>query len=148
MSDKKCSFCNGAGYIESRRNRYGVPACPVCLGSGENEETVEAKRLKRYRDSLRYVSTGDKVRDRGHEAICSLIEYLRSFQDEDRERGLMAAENIERTLIRFIAERRLAVSVFSYDVGGKGMLDLIWTAEHRKQLEKYSDEIYGLIDAT
>jgi hypothetical protein len=84
------------------------------------------------------------------EEVCAtvrrLIEYLRSLEGDDHERGLLAAQNIERTLARFTSEPESGVRIFSYDVGGKGMLDWIWSDQHRAQLEKFTDEIYRLID--
>ena len=76
-----------------------------------------------------------------------LIDYLRSFEGEDHERGILAAQNIEHTLSKFTSEPESGVRIFSYDIGYKGMLDWMWSDEHRSQLEKFSDEIFALISA-
>lgn len=31
----KCSHCNGTGFLEKQRNRYGTPKCLLCDGTGE-----------------------------------------------------------------------------------------------------------------
>lgn len=80
-------------------------------------------------------------------AVQRLIVYLRSFEGEDYERGLLAAQNIERTLSKFTSEPECGVRILSYDIGYKGMLDWMWSDEHRNQLEKFSEEIYALINA-
>lgn len=76
--------------------------------------------------------------------VRELIAYLRSFEGEDRERGLQAAQNIEHTLSLYLAAKEPVAGCFDYDVGGKGMLDWIWTDVHRARLERFSAEIFRL----
>lgn len=80
-------------------------------------------------------------------SVRKLIGFLRSLEDDDHERGLKAAQNIERTLAKFESGSEGAIQLLRYDIGGKGILDWIWSDEHQKQLEKFSDEIYRLTEA-
>ena len=81
-------------------------------------------------------------------AANGLVAYLRSFDDQDRERGLEAAEIIERTLRLFSQQYENAVSRLRYDVGGKGLLDWRWSDEHREKLESFSHEVFVLLQTS
>jgi hypothetical protein len=74
-----------------------------------------------------------------------LIKYLRSFDDEDKERGLIAANNIERSLSTLEYDYFKNRDNLSYSIGLKGMLDWKWSSSHCKRLEKYSNDIHRLM---
>lgn len=76
--------------------------------------------------------------------VRDLIVYLRSLEGDDRERRREAAQIIEEALTTFVAEPEPIAGFLDYYLGGKGMLDWIWSDSHRSQLEQFSDEILRL----
>ena len=77
-----------------------------------------------------------------------LVARLRSFNGDDCARGQEAAEIIGRTLGLFATAPEAARHRLCYDVGGKGMLDWGWSSEHRGELEKFSGELFALLQTT
>ena len=76
-----------------------------------------------------------------------LVARLCSFDGDDHERGLEAAEIIQRTLVLFATAPETARNRLGYDVGGKGMLDWGWSPAHRTELEVLSGELFALLRA-
>ena len=76
--------------------------------------------------------------------VRALVEYLRSFEGEDQQMGLQAAQIIEEKLTLVEAQPEFIPGAFDSDLGGKGMLDWSWSDAHRKHLERFSDEIARL----
>ena len=75
----------------------------------------------------------------------ALVARLRSFDGDDRERGLDAAEIIERTLSRLSVDPAAACARLRYHIGGKGMLDWRWSERHCAELEALSGEVFALL---
>ena len=81
------------------------------------------------------------------EAVAQLIEFLRSLDGDDAARGRSAAQNLEHTLalLRSRPDFENGLAHLAGDVGGKGMLDWIWTDEHRAKLDEFSHRIFLLL---
>jgi hypothetical protein len=79
-------------------------------------------------------------------AVYRFIEYLSSLDGDERERGLLAAQNFQRTLSLLQSDLSNGLGQLRYDIGGKGVLDWVWSNEHLSQIEGFSNEIFELID--
>jgi hypothetical protein len=79
-----------------------------------------------------------------------LIAYLRSFEDEDREQGQRAAQNLQQALDESLQHRGShpqpegSADFWVGEVGSKGMLDWKWSESHQRQLEFLSEKIIRL----
>ena len=80
-------------------------------------------------------------------AVGQLVQFLRSLEGDDRERGSLAAQNIERSLAVLRSEFTAGAARLQTDIGGKGILDWVWSDMHRREIERFSDEIRALINA-
>ena len=80
-------------------------------------------------------------------AVERFVSFLRSLDGDDHERGVMAAQNIEHTLGLVRSDFSAGVARLQTDIGGKGVLDWRWSDTHRREIERFSDDIYTLINA-
>lgn len=77
--------------------------------------------------------------------VLRFITYLRSLDGDDKENGLMSAQNFENTLTVLASNFEQGVASHSYYIGGKGVLDRKWSESCNREVERFCDEIYKLI---
>ena len=80
-------------------------------------------------------------------AVERFVAFLRSLDGDDQERGTLAAQNIECSLAVLRSDFTAGLARLQTDIGGKGVLDWVWSDKHRTEIERFSDDIHTLINA-
>ena len=75
----------------------------------------------------------------------SLISFLSSLNDEDAEKGRLAAHNLEHTRAVFRDDPEKAMGRLSYDIGGKGIHDWVWSPSNLSVITEYTEALRTLL---
>jgi hypothetical protein len=74
-----------------------------------------------------------------------LIAHLRSLDGADQPMGLKAGANLESTLLALESDFDGAVPLLACDIGGKGILDWVFSESEQRTVGEYCERLHKLV---